>query len=281
MKISLADLNLGSIVEVQIDHCLCLIQDVLGGDALGVYLYGSAVMGGLQRYSDLDLLIVSSRSTTTDEKSKLVSSLLSISGIYMQDEKPPIELTIVEKSAVNPWQYPPKFDFQYGEWLREEFELGNIEPWSTKEMPDLAVLITQVLLVSCTLAGENPDQLLSPVPYKDFIAATVDALPHLIEEVGSDTRNVLLTLARIWSTVATDSIRSKSAAADWVINRLPEKYHPVLLRAKAICVGEAEEYWDDVYELIKPCADFMLSRSNDNISKIMLPNGLSRSIKIA
>lgn len=76
----------------------------------------------------------------------------------MKSSKLPIELTIVIKSEINPWHYPPKFDFQYGDWLRESFESGVIEPYPTKVMPDLALLITQVLLASDTLFGPNPDQ---------------------------------------------------------------------------------------------------------------------------
>lgn len=36
-------------------------------------------------------------------------------------------MTLVEKTAINPWHYPPHFDFQYGEWLRESFKKGIIE----------------------------------------------------------------------------------------------------------------------------------------------------------
>jgi streptomycin 3"-adenylyltransferase len=41
-------------------------------------------------------------------------------------------------------------------------------------------------------------------------------------------------------------------------------------RAKAICKGEEKEHWDDIQELIKPCADFMLSEANNKITEIML-----------
>lgn len=186
---------------------------------LGLYLYGSSILGGLQKYSDIDLFVVSNRTTTHEEKVKLATTLLKISGIYMKSKKFPIEMTIVEKSEINPWHYPPQFDFQYGEWLRNQFENGNVEPWQTKEMPDLALLVTQILLASNTLVGANPDQLLCTVPYKDFITALINTLPNLMSELDSDIRNVLLTLARIWSTVATDAICSKPAAADWAINR--------------------------------------------------------------
>ncbi len=267
-------------IEKQIKQCLYLIKDILGKDLLGVYLYGSAIIGGLQKYSDIDLFVVADRATTHEEKAKLVANLLQISGIYMKSSKLPIELTIVNKSEINPWHFPPNFDFQYGDWLRNIFESGNVEPWPTKEMPDLALLITQVLLASKTLAGANPDQLLCKVPYKDIMIATTGALPNLMSELDSDTRNVLLTFARIWSMVETDIIRSKPAAADWAIDHLPESFRPVMKRAKGICIGEDKEYWDDIKSLIRPCADFILSHINNKISSIELSEHLNKSIKL-
>jgi hypothetical protein len=34
----------------------------------------------------------------------------------------------VEKAMINPWQYPPHFDFQYGDWLCDSFEKDIIAP---------------------------------------------------------------------------------------------------------------------------------------------------------
>jgi streptomycin 3"-adenylyltransferase len=199
--------------EEQIMQCLNLLTDILEEDLLGVYLYGSAIVGGLQKYSDIELFVVSNRSTTYQEKAKLITALLTISGNYMNSLKRPIEMTMVVNSEVNPWQYPPTFDFQYGDWLCTEFESGYIEPWPTKEMPDLALLITQVLLASKNLWGPSLEQLLSKVPYQDFMHAAVAALDNLMAELNKDARNALLTLARVWSTLETNQIRSKSDAA--------------------------------------------------------------------
>ncbi|HAT4455392.1 TPA: DUF4111 domain-containing protein [Legionella pneumophila] len=280
-EINLKTLKLDDETERQIDQCLNLVKEILGQDLLGVYLFGSSILGGLQKYSDIDLLVVSDRSTTHEEKTKLAIKLLQISGVYMKSTKLPIEMTIVEKAEINPWHYPPNFDFQYGDWLRKQFESGIIEPWPTKEMPDLAILITQVLLASKTLLGADPDQLLCKVPYKDFIIATTDALQNLMSELNSDTRNVLLTFARIWSTVGSDTIRSKPAAANWAIDHLPEKYRPVMKRAKAICKGEEKENWDDIREFIKPCADFIIGQINNKVIEIKLSNNTNKSIKLA
>lgn len=267
--------------EKQIVQCLHLLKDILGKDLLGVYLYGSAVVGGLQKYSDLDLFVVSNRSTTYQEKTKLVKHLLAISGVYMKSSKRSIEMIIVVKSEINPWRYPPKFDFLYGDWLRKEFENGNIEPWPTKEISDIALLITQVLLANKKLWGATPDQLLDSVPYRDFMIATMESLSSLMADLNRDTRNVLLTLCRIWSTVKTDTIRSKPDAATWAIHQLPEEYHPVIKRALAICVGEENEHWDDMEVLIQPCANFILSRVNAHMSLLELSHCVNKSIKLA
>ncbi len=255
-------------IEKQIQQCLNLLQDVLGQNLLGVYLYGSSIVGGLQKYSDIDLFVVLDRSTTREEKTKLAISLLQISGIYMKSEKPPIEMTIVTKSEINPWHYPPHFDFQYGDWLRKKFQSGIFEPWPTKEMPDLALLITQLLLKSQTLWGTEPEQLLAQVPYGDFIKAMLHDLNRLATDLDHDTRNVLLTYARIWSTLETNAIRSKPTAADWVMNLLPHIYQPVIERAKSICIGLENEYWGDIAVVIKPCANFMVNKINAQISLI-------------
>ena len=272
--------NFSHNTQQQIEESLHLLHMVLGSNLLGVYLHGSSIIGGLQKYSDLDLLVITEKVTTIEEKKQLIKHLLQISGVYLKCATLPIELTIVVKSEVNPWRYPPLFDFQYGEWLRDEFENGNHEPQATKEMPDLAILITQVLLASQTLIGSNPHLLLCNVPYNDFMAAQIQALGGLMGDLDSDTRNVLLTFARIWSTVKTDSIHSKPAAADWAMSHLPSIYNPVMLRAKNICTSKEKEYWDDIGSLIKPCAEFIVERINQQILLIHDQNSQNRSIKL-
>ncbi|MFW2570147.1 aminoglycoside adenylyltransferase family protein [Legionella sp. 29fVS95] len=255
-------------MQQQLKDSLELLKMILGADLLGVYLYGSSLVGGLQKYSDIDLFVVTKRATTSEEKARLIADLLQISGIYMKGSKLPIEMTLVEKTAINPWRYPPHFDFQYGDWLRQSFEKGITEPWLTHEMPDLALIVTQVLLKSQTLLGLEPERLLAPVPYHDFIKAMLHDLNRLAMDLEHDTRNVLLTYARIWSTLETNAIRSKPAAADWVMDHLPEVYQPVMQRAKSICIGIETEYWDDVKILIKSCADFMANKINEQASLI-------------
>ncbi len=257
------------VVEKQISDTLTLTKHILGEDLLGLYVYGSLLMGGLQKFSDIDLFAISNRETTLEEKEQFEKALLKISGIYgVSKDLKPIELTIVTKANVKPWHYPPKFDFLYGDWLRADFEVGTIEPWPTKVHPNLALVITQLLLSNKIVYGSNPKNLLDPVPYKDFIHATTSEIDSLLNDIDWDTRNVLLTLARIWSTVETDSIRSKADAASWAIEKLPEAYSPVLMRAKAILLGQQEENWNDFKTRIESCASFMVEQIKRQMSVI-------------
>jgi streptomycin 3"-adenylyltransferase len=64
--------------QEQLDQIMALVRDVLGPDLVGAYLVGSAVLGGLRPESDLDVLVVSRRRTTHEEKQHLVDRLLAI-----------------------------------------------------------------------------------------------------------------------------------------------------------------------------------------------------------
>jgi streptomycin 3"-adenylyltransferase len=250
-----------------------LLQNVLDEALLGVYLYGSAVVGGLRTFSDIDIFVVSGRVTTREEKSKLVSSLLEISGVYQRTAKRPIELLIVTHSQINPWTYPSSFDFQYGDWLRKEFEKGNIEPWPSKVMPDLALLITQVMLASKTLVGRAPDKLLPKVPYKDILSATEVSLTELASNLTCDTRNILLTYARIWAMLTTDSIWPKPEAALWAMEQLPIGHKEVMARARSICIGEQAEYWEDMVPQVHRCVDFMEAKIRERFKAAIFIDG--------
>jgi len=249
--------------QEQLDRVLGLVRAVLGPDAVGAYLFGSAVLGGLRPESDLDVLVVSRRSTTREEKQRLADRLLAVSGRDTpQGRWRRVELTIVVESEIRPWRYPPRFDFQYGDWLRNEFQSGNVEPWPTTTNPDLASLITMVLLANTAVLGPPPAEIFDPVPRDDLISAIVGDVDALLADLESDTRNVVLTLARIWSTVVTGTFRSKDAAAEWALARLPREHRAVLARARAIYLGDEEERWIDIEERVRPHADYVVAEIN-------------------
>ena len=54
-----------------------------------------------------------------------------------------LELTVITVSEVAPWRFPPKAEFVYGEWLREDFEAGGV-PEPARD-PDLAIVLKEVI----------------------------------------------------------------------------------------------------------------------------------------
>jgi predicted nucleotidyltransferase len=227
----------------QVRKIVQLIDDVLGRTVIGIYLHGSAVLGGLKPASDLDVLVISRRGMDDRERRALLRRLLEVSGFVGGAR--PVELTVVVDSEVRPWRFPPIADFLFGEWLRDELELNG--PPQPQPMPDLALLITMVLTGDRPLSGPPPAHLLDPVPRTDVVRASVEGIPGLLADLDGDTRNVVLTFARIWSTLATGEIRSKEDAADWALTRLPPEHRPALAHAKALylCHRYFEDRWSD------------------------------------
>jgi streptomycin 3"-adenylyltransferase len=234
-------------------HLLPLLHRTLDDTPLGICLHGSAVLAGLRPHSDIDVLVVVRRSLTQDERRALVGELMRVSGV---PGTRPVELVVVQ-GDVRPWRYPPVCDFLYGEWLRDAYERGVLpEPESS---PDLAPLLTMTLAGDTALHGPPPAQLLDAVPLVDLRRAIVAGVPPLLDGLDHDTRNVLLTLARVWTTLATDTIRSKGAAADWAVERLPSEHRAVLAHARAVYLGEEQERWGgELRSGVRPCADFLV-----------------------
>jgi predicted nucleotidyltransferase len=250
----------GDPVAAETDAVVAVLEAALPPGALACLArYGSAVSGGLRPDSDLDLFGVLSRRLTDDEKRELVSGLIPISWRKVRPPSwRPLELTLVVRDEVTPWRYPPRFDFQYGEWLRDELVAGNLSPWPPVN-PDVAVLVAMVRAKGVPVLGPRPAELLDPVPRADLVRAIVDELPSLLADLETDTRNVLLTLARMWVTVATGRITSKDEAASWAAERLPPSECALLERARDGYLGTIDDRWEEM-DAIRATAESLADR---------------------
>ncbi|MDA0563379.1 DUF4111 domain-containing protein [Streptomonospora sp. S1-112] len=228
-----------------------VLHGVLGGALAGAYLHGSAVLGGLGPHSDIDVFAVVDRPTTRPERRALVAGLMPLSGTPAR----PVEVTVVAAAHARPWRYPPLQEFQYGEWLRADYERGHVP--DPRPDPDLAPLTALVLSHGRPLHGPPPAALLDPVPRADLRRALAAGVPDLLADLEEDTRNAVLTLARVWTTLATGEIRSKDGAAAWALERLPARHRPVLARARAAYRGEHPDHWADLAPALRPYADHL------------------------
>ena len=225
----------------QVDDVVAAVRDALGDDAVACYLCGSATSSGLRPDSDLDLLLVV-RSPLGGRVRDVVRAVLPLSG--RRNGRRPVELTVVLASAVRPWRYPPEREMQYGEWLDLSSWDGSAPaPWGGPVDPDLAVLLTQVLLDGVALFGPPAAELLDPVPAADLRRAVVEGVPGLLADLADDTRNVLLTLARVLATLRTGRIWWKDAAVLQVRDAVPGELVGLLDLAAAAYRGEVTDDW--------------------------------------
>lgn len=219
-----------------------VVREVLGDSVLGIYLFGSVVIGGLKRDSDVDVLVAVKESLTFSKRQMLVGRLLKVSGaIGNAHSVRPIELTIVKVSDVVPWRYPPRAEFVYGEWLREEYEAGSV-PEAAYD-PDLAIVLKKVIDNSLPMYGDKATNLFEPIATVDIRRAIRESLPSLLEGVEGDERNVILTLARMWLTATTSDVVPKDRAAEWAMKQLPKEYASVLNEARLGYLGKIDDNW--------------------------------------
>ena len=242
----------------QVADVVDAVTEVLGPDVLGAYVYGSAVTGGLHHRSDLDLLVVVDADPDPDVRAALVAALLPVgrrAGKRPDDRS--VELTVVVRSDLVPWRYPPRQAFQYGEWERDDYLAGFVP--APRSEPDLAVLLSIAVEHGVALAGPPIGALLGPVPAADLRRAMVDLIPRLDGDLEWDTANVILTMARVWATLETGAILPKDAAAAWALERAPRLARPVIERARGVYLATDADTWEDLAGALRPAADALLA----------------------
>lgn len=230
-------------IPSEAEKALLIIQKQLAESLVAVYLHGSAVVGGLRPRSDVDLLVVIDQPMTSEIRKCLVGDLMKISGRYPSDPegRRPLEVIVFLKTDLATLLYPARSEFIYGEWLRHEYEMGEI-PKPVCD-PELTLVLAQSRQEGRPLVGPNASSLLPDIPRSDIHRAIKDVLPVLIETLQGDERNVLLTLARMWRTLITGEFVSKDVAADWTIARLPAEQAAVLAYARDTYLNVHEEDW--------------------------------------
>ncbi|HAU5634712.1 aminoglycoside adenylyltransferase family protein [Citrobacter amalonaticus] len=240
-------LRIPDTLREQLEKAKAIIERILGEDLLAIHLYGSAVEGGLKPHSDIDLLVTTRGPLTTAQREALMQELLSVSAWPGTSTLwRALEVTVVVQTDVVPWRFPPRREMQFGEWLREDIQAGKYEPAQLDS--DLAILLTQARSASIALTGERADLLFEPVPENDIRETFRQTLTLWQDnsDLQGDERNIVLTLARIWYSVATGGFTAKDSAADWLMPYLPDEHASLLATARLDYLGQESVDWAEV-----------------------------------
>ncbi|TLP98255.1 DUF4111 domain-containing protein [Nesterenkonia salmonea] len=231
---------------------------------LGLYLCGSAARGAQGPHSDLDLLAVLQESITHQERRQLVACLLTLSGWSGHAEhfpeaanRQPLEFTAVVRGDVVDWPYPPRLDFQFGEWLRSELMAGAV--LESQPEPDLVAFIADACQNHVTLFGEPLYALLDPPPAELVRLACREGAPGLLQELPGDERNALLTLARMVTTLETGEIVPKDQAAHGLAAQLPPEDGSLMEAAAAEYLGQSVVDWPAHRDRVESLAQRLVS----------------------
>ena len=188
------------------------LRDLLGADLVGVYLHGSFALGcGNPNRSDLDLLVVTRRALTEDERAAFPGLP---AGSYERPGWPrPLELSSLTLDQLHPWRHPTPYDL-------------HLWPGGTKgpgEDPDLAAHVTVTRRAGIALYGPPPIRVFPDVPRADYEDALLRDFDSAWWVTGrSEMRYAILSLPRIWATLAEpDELHTKESAAEWALPRLP------------------------------------------------------------
>lgn len=223
-----------------------------GDDLLGVVLYGSFVDGGLRPASDIDLLALLRRRLTRNERAWTMAALLAMSVPPGDARVRALEVTCVVHADIVPWRHPAQRELQFGEWLRAELSAGVVA--DPVRDPDLALLVAQARARGIALLGPAPVALLPAVPACD-IRDAIHAMRHDVARgLAGEETHALLTLARMWVTLASGDIVAKDAAAARVLPHLPLDCHATLERARTTYLGTYAQDWRGREREVAACA---------------------------
>ena len=205
-------------VEVVLDELVADIGAALGGDLVGIYLYGSYVSGGFDPgVSDLDLVAVTAREA---DRIDLVG--LRETHQAFADRRPEwsdrIETVYVGKATLSSFRTSPGrlAVISPGEpfHLRDERAAEWVQNWYLVRETGIALL------------GPPAASLVPRVAWPEFVAASrLYALELVTKDFDDVTPGYLaygiLTICRAQRTVETGTHGSKQEAAGWAQGRHP------------------------------------------------------------
>jgi len=214
-----------------------ILFDVLGTKLVGMYVHGSAAMGGFTiAQSDLDYLAVVSEALTPQEREKLSKAFLEIYGKDIPAKG--VEMSIViEKFVGKDFRYPTPYEFHMG--AEEQIRFHGLPHTEEMADPDLAAHLMIIKKRGLCVYGKPIDQVFADIPKEYYLDSLVkdseESFQNIQSETSDDERTVpnyaVLNFCRVLAFIDQDLITSKVEGGEWGLKNLPEKYHPIISAA--------------------------------------------------
>jgi streptomycin 3"-adenylyltransferase len=231
-------------IRHQIETLLADLRSQLGDALIGLYLHGSLVMGCFNpAHSDIDLIAVLRVGLEVEDKRRLAESLLRHSNMPR-----PVEISFLAQNDLAPWRHPTPYTFHYSEAWRERYTNALISgAWrSWPAQPDLdsdlAAHLTVTRQRGLCLYGAPIEQVIPPVPAKDYAASIVGDLwwarDRYTQEPSENGPYLVLNACRVYAFLLEGAVLSKDEGGAWALTKLPDTLTGLVRQALDIYRGE-------------------------------------------
>lgn len=212
-------------------HFTHISQSIFGPNLTGVYLHGSLAMGCFNpQKSDLDLLLV------VDEEPSDEAKLAFMEQVVLLNQEAPakgLELSIVTKAAVKPFQYPTPFVLHFSPmhlgWFQQDPK-GYVAHMKGND-PDLAAHCTILLQYGKVLYGAPIPEVFGEVPKTAYLDSIWQDISGAEEDILRDPMYITLNLCRVLAYVRQSRVLSKQEGGQWGLEHLPVQHHPLIQQA--------------------------------------------------
>ncbi len=224
--------TLSASVKEQINKMANIWVDSLGDSLIGIYLHGSIALNCfVEGSSDIDILIVSDRKISRDERLAIAKRIIEI------DYKPsPLEMSAIWINDLKPWKYPTPCQFHYSDYWTEKYnkmlsgeikESFIIDEDFTDE--DIACHVNLINQSGICIYGKEVKDVFPLVPEKDFwnsISSDIEMDFNALNPRYFVSN--ILSLGRVLSYKYEKKILSKYDAGIWTLNHVPERFKYII-----------------------------------------------------
>ncbi|MGB8982888.1 MAG: aminoglycoside adenylyltransferase domain-containing protein [Anaerolineales bacterium] len=215
-----------------LDLLLARVQEILGGQFVGMYLHGSLANGGFDQDSDIDVIVV----TATDVSVEAFAALADMHEQITKLDSPwaiQLEVSYIPQNALRRFDRKnnlhPHMDRGHDEVLHM---LAHESDWIVQRH----ILRERGIVV----VGPDPKTLIDPITPQDLRQAVVDVLPLWLHPVLNEPSKIrargyqsffVLSLCRVLYTLKYGEIIPKQVAAKWGKENLDPHWTPLIERA--------------------------------------------------
>ena len=258
-------------VNEVVDELLNSAKGILGGQFVGMFLFGSLTTGTFDRASDVDVLFVTQDIVSGElfEALKTMHARIAEMDVWCATQ---LEVSYIPQKLVR------RFDPNDKLFPRLDRGRGESLYW----MPHDSDWVVQRHLVrekGIIVEGPSPKALIDPVSPDELREAMLpvlwDWLAHMPEHLEQITHRgyqsyIVLTVCRVLFTLQHGEVASKPAAADWAKEALDKRWTPLIERA---WVGRQNAGMDADLDELKETMEFIqyALKYNPGIKKMTSP----------